>query len=155
MAELPTARSYAGVHTVHAVCPQCDRLKELDLAAIVEGGQGDFPLIHLPLRYSACGQTGHQSKSAATLTGWAAKVRTGDLGSARGKQPTGKGRVRWVRLSRGGNPTHIDDRLEPQKRNQCRLRNRPRTSALRRHWPAGRRAVTVDVGHWLAPGGWV
>jgi hypothetical protein len=59
MGELPTAKSYAGVHTVHAVCrnPNCDRWIELDLAAIVAKGRGDLPLIHLPLRCSACGKT--------------------------------------------------------------------------------------------------
>ncbi len=50
MGELPTARDYAGVHTVHGVCPNCDHWQELDLAAIVAGGQGDIPLVQLPLR---------------------------------------------------------------------------------------------------------
>jgi hypothetical protein len=68
---LPTARSYAGVHTVHAVCPQCDRFVELDLAALVEAGQGDIPLIHLPLRCSACGKTGHQIKVSGRSYGLA------------------------------------------------------------------------------------
>jgi hypothetical protein len=60
MGELPTARDYAGVHTVHGVCPHCDHIQELDLAALVTTGRGDVPLIELPLRCSACGKTGHR-----------------------------------------------------------------------------------------------
>jgi hypothetical protein len=48
--------------TVHAVCrdPTCDHMQELDLTAIVAVGHGDVPLIHLPLRCSKCGKTGHK-----------------------------------------------------------------------------------------------
>ncbi len=53
-------RVYAGIHTVHGACPHCDHIQELDLAALVAAGQGDVPLIHLPLRCSACGRTGHK-----------------------------------------------------------------------------------------------
>jgi hypothetical protein len=60
MADPPTARDYSGVHTVHAVCPRCDRWRELDLAALTAAGQGDIPLVELPLRCSACSQTGHK-----------------------------------------------------------------------------------------------
>jgi hypothetical protein len=60
MGDLPTARNYAGVHTVHAVCPRCDRWKLLDLAALVAAGQEDIPLVSLPLRCSQCGQLGHK-----------------------------------------------------------------------------------------------
>jgi hypothetical protein len=62
MSDLPTARDCAGIHIVHAVCrdPACDRWAELDLAALVAAGQGDVPLIHLPLRCSQCGKTGHR-----------------------------------------------------------------------------------------------
>jgi hypothetical protein len=31
-----------------------------DLAALVATGQGDLPLVQLPLRCSACGKTGHR-----------------------------------------------------------------------------------------------
>ena len=62
-------QSYAGVHSVHAVCPQGDRFVELDLAALVEEAQGDIPLIHLPLRVSACGKTGHQIKVSGNSYG--------------------------------------------------------------------------------------
>ena len=37
---LPAPRDYADVHTVHAVCPHCDRWRKLDLAALVAAGQG-------------------------------------------------------------------------------------------------------------------
>jgi hypothetical protein len=62
MSDPPTARDYAGIHTVHAVRrdPACDRWAELDLPAIIAAGQGDVPLIQLPSRCSACGRTGHQ-----------------------------------------------------------------------------------------------
>jgi hypothetical protein len=64
MGGLPTADNYSGVHTVHAVCrdPACDHWQALDLAALVAAGQGDVPLIQLPLRCSACGRAGHQIK---------------------------------------------------------------------------------------------
>ena len=39
MGDLPTAREDLGVHRVDAVCPHCDRWKELDLAALVAAGQ--------------------------------------------------------------------------------------------------------------------
>jgi len=62
MSDRPTARDYAGIHTVHAVCRNaaCDHWQVLDLAALVAAGQGDVPLVKLPLRCSACGRTGHQ-----------------------------------------------------------------------------------------------
>jgi hypothetical protein len=60
MGDLPTAREYLGVHRVDAVCPHCDRWKELDLAALVAAGQRGLPLARLPLRCSACGKTGHR-----------------------------------------------------------------------------------------------
>ena len=71
MGDLPTPKDYAGVHTVHAVCPHCDRWQELDLAAIVTAGQGDVPLIELRLRCSACGRTGHQIKVSGRSYGLA------------------------------------------------------------------------------------
>jgi hypothetical protein len=62
MSDPPTARDYAGIHTVHAVCrdPTCDHIQELDLAAIIATGHADVPLIELPLRCSLCGKTGHR-----------------------------------------------------------------------------------------------
>jgi hypothetical protein len=60
MGDPPTARDYINVHRVDCVCPHCDRWRELDLAAIIAAGQGDVPLINLPLRCSACGRTGHK-----------------------------------------------------------------------------------------------
>jgi hypothetical protein len=41
LGELPTAKDYAGIHTVYAVCrdPACDRWAKLDLAALVAAGQ--------------------------------------------------------------------------------------------------------------------
>ena len=73
MGELPTAKNYSGVHTVHAVCrdPACDHWQELDLAAIVAAGHGSVPLIHLPLRCSACGRTGHEIKVSGRSYGLA------------------------------------------------------------------------------------
>jgi hypothetical protein len=62
MGELPTACDYVNVHRVDAVCPHCDRWRELDLAALVAAGQGDTPLIQLPLRCSVCGALGHEIK---------------------------------------------------------------------------------------------
>jgi hypothetical protein len=58
MGELPTAREYAGIHTVHGVCPHCDHIQEL--AAIIAAGHADVPLIELPLRCSKCGKAGHR-----------------------------------------------------------------------------------------------
>ena len=49
-------------HTVHAVCPACDRWAELGLAALVAAGQRDTLLVELPLRCAACGALGHQIK---------------------------------------------------------------------------------------------
>jgi hypothetical protein len=37
-----------------------DHWHVLDLGVIVEAGYGDIPLVQLPLRCSACGQTGHK-----------------------------------------------------------------------------------------------
>jgi hypothetical protein len=62
MGEPPTAREYVNIHRVDCLCPHFDRWRQLDLAAIVAAGQGDIPLISLPLRCSACGKTGHQIK---------------------------------------------------------------------------------------------
>jgi hypothetical protein len=64
MGELPTAKDYSGVHTVHAVCrdPACDHWQELELAAIAAAGHGNVALIRLPLRCSLCGKTGHEIK---------------------------------------------------------------------------------------------
>jgi hypothetical protein len=67
MGEAPTARYYLNVHRVDAVCPHCDRWRELDLAAIVAAGLGDVPLIKLPLRCSACGALGHEIKESVGL----------------------------------------------------------------------------------------
>jgi hypothetical protein len=71
MGELPTARDYVNVHRVDGVCLHCDRWQELDLAAIIAAGQGDLPLIHLPLRCSACGRTGHRVKVSGRSYGLA------------------------------------------------------------------------------------
>jgi hypothetical protein len=73
LGELPTAKDYAGIHTVFAVCrdPACDRWAKLDLAALVAAGQGDIPLIQLPLRCSACGKTGHEIKVSGRSYGLA------------------------------------------------------------------------------------
>jgi hypothetical protein len=62
MGELPTAKDYLNVHTVHAACrdPMCDHIQELDLAAIIAVGQGDVPLVELKLRCSKCGKTAHR-----------------------------------------------------------------------------------------------
>jgi hypothetical protein len=60
---LPTARDYAGVHTVHAVCrePSCDHWQALDLTAIVAAGHVDVP----------CGRTGHEIKVSGRSYGLA------------------------------------------------------------------------------------
>jgi hypothetical protein len=71
MSDLPTPKDYAGIHTVHAVCPACDRWQQLDFAALVAAGQGDVPLIQLRLRCSACGRTGHQIKVSGKSYGLA------------------------------------------------------------------------------------
>jgi hypothetical protein len=71
MADPPTARDYAGIHTMHAVCPACDRWVKLGLAELVAAGQGDGPLIELKLRCSACGRTGHQIKVSGRSYGLA------------------------------------------------------------------------------------
>ena len=68
---LPAPRDYADVHTVHAMCPHCDRWRKLDLAALVAAGQGDVPLIKLKLRCSACGLTGHAIKVSGRSHGLA------------------------------------------------------------------------------------
>ena len=62
MSELPARApaTHAGVHRVDAVCVSCDRWAELDLAELVRRGQGDVPLIHLPLRCGRCGKTRHK-----------------------------------------------------------------------------------------------
>ena len=57
---LPTPRSYLGIHRVDTICARCDRFAELDLAALIAAGQGDVPLINLPLRCSSCGWGGHK-----------------------------------------------------------------------------------------------
>jgi hypothetical protein len=59
-AALPTSRTYLGVHRVDAVCTKCDHWRQLDLAALIAAGQGDVPLVKLPLRCSNCGAGGHQ-----------------------------------------------------------------------------------------------
>jgi hypothetical protein len=41
MGDLPTARDYLGVHRVRRRLPTLRRWKELDLAALVDTGQGD------------------------------------------------------------------------------------------------------------------
>ena len=56
MSDLPTARDYAGIHTVSAYCPACNRFAELDLPGLVAAGHGDVPLVRLALRCSECGQ---------------------------------------------------------------------------------------------------
>lgn len=56
---LPTARAYAGLHTVVVTCKHCDHDAALDLAALVADGYGDIPLVELPLRCRACGLAGH------------------------------------------------------------------------------------------------
>lgn len=58
---LPTARDYANIHTVHAVC-SCGHWRELDLPDLVARGIGDVPLVQLRLRCSACGAVGHEIK---------------------------------------------------------------------------------------------
>jgi hypothetical protein len=60
MGTLPTPRDYAGVHHVDAVCVPCDHWGKLDLVDLIGRGQGDVPLIRLPLRCSRCGKTGHR-----------------------------------------------------------------------------------------------
>jgi hypothetical protein len=71
MSGRPTPRDYAGIHTVHAVCPHCERWAKLDLAALVAAGQGDIS------RWSSCrcvaaraAGPGTRSKSAAVATDW-------------------------------------------------------------------------------------
>ena len=54
----PTARDYAGVHRVDAVCHACDHWQQLDLAGLIASGHGDIALIELKLR---CGQCGARS----------------------------------------------------------------------------------------------
>ena len=56
---LPTPRAYLGVHRVAAICRSCDRIVDLDLAALIDAGLGDVPLICLPLRCVGCGHRGH------------------------------------------------------------------------------------------------
>jgi hypothetical protein len=56
---LPTPRLYANLHAVIATCKHCDHNVKLDLAALIEAGHGDTPLIHLPLRCKECNQRGH------------------------------------------------------------------------------------------------
>jgi hypothetical protein len=60
MSDPPTARQYLNVHRVDAVCPHCDRWRELDAM-----GQG----IELPLRCKACGGTGKEIKVSGRCYG--------------------------------------------------------------------------------------
>jgi hypothetical protein len=54
--DLPTPATAAAAHCcVAAWCRRCDRHRDLDLHALIECGQGNTPLIHLPL---VCGQCG-------------------------------------------------------------------------------------------------
>jgi hypothetical protein len=73
MTELPTARDYAGIHAVHAICLRCDRVVALDLAAVIAAGQGDIPLVRLPLRCSACGRS--ETKISVSGRSYASKSR--------------------------------------------------------------------------------
>ena len=45
---------------VDYVCLHCGRWRELDLAALVEAGSGDEPLIGLPLRCAICARYGYK-----------------------------------------------------------------------------------------------
>lgn len=58
--EPPNARHYLGIHRVDAYCAARNQFWTLDLAALIEAGQGDVQLIRLPLRCSACGAIGHK-----------------------------------------------------------------------------------------------
>jgi len=51
---LPTVRSTRKHHQVAAICRSCDRIRQLDLAALETAGHGNAPLIELRLR-CACG----------------------------------------------------------------------------------------------------
>jgi hypothetical protein len=57
MHELPTPRSTLQAHYVAALvsCRSCFRSQHADLEALVAGGRGDVPLIHLRFRCSNCG----------------------------------------------------------------------------------------------------
>ena len=48
--DLPTPRSIPQGYVVSAWCRACQHTVRLDLPALVAGGHGDVPLIHLPLR---------------------------------------------------------------------------------------------------------
>ena len=74
MSSPPTAREYAGVHRVDAVCPVCNRWRELDLKWLISTGQGDIPLISLPLRCEKCGQRGHKVIVSGRSYGLSAEV---------------------------------------------------------------------------------
>jgi len=56
---MPTRWSYVDVHRVAAICANCDRIVDLDLAALIAAGLGDVPLVRLPLCCAACGYRGH------------------------------------------------------------------------------------------------
>jgi hypothetical protein len=74
MSDPPTARQYISMSTVLTPFVHIATGGELDLAALIAAGQGDIPLIQLPLRCKACGGTGHESKSAAGLYGLAERA---------------------------------------------------------------------------------
>ena len=108
MGELPTARDYVNVHRVDAVCPHCDHWQELDLAAIVAVGQGDVPLIQLPLRCSACGRTGHQIKVSGKSYGLAGLGRLAPRINLLSR--TEKGPAPGASLVSGGNACTVRQR---------------------------------------------
>jgi len=48
--DLPTPRSVPQGYDVSAWCRACRHTRRLNLRALIVGGRGDVPLIHLPLR---------------------------------------------------------------------------------------------------------
>jgi hypothetical protein len=53
-----------------ATCRHCDHQADLDLAALIESGHGDTPLIALPLRCAACAGRGHTISVLGTPYRW-------------------------------------------------------------------------------------
>jgi hypothetical protein len=59
--DAPTPATSQAAHvSVTAYCIHCGHSAPLDLAALIEAGLGDRPLLYLPLRCDACRGTGHR-----------------------------------------------------------------------------------------------
>ena len=74
--DLPTPRSISRTgYRVHVWCKACRRAKDADLAALIDAGQGDVPLVRLRWRCGNCGsrltytKAGYSSRRSAPRIG--------------------------------------------------------------------------------------